>query len=78
MSTGRNWRFRLGFYPREGLVLHSVTYQDHGRRRPIVYRASVSEVFVTYTRPAADWLFRAAFDEGEFDLGRRPITSCDR
>src|SRR5262245_30739919 len=66
----QNWRFRLGFHPREGLVLHSVTYQDHRRPRPILYRASVSEVFVTYTRPAPDWVLRDAFDEGEFDLGR--------
>ena len=66
----QNWRFRLGFHPREGLVLHSVTYQDRGRPRPVLYRASVSEVFVTYTRPAADWVFRDAFDEGEYDLGR--------
>src|SRR5262245_12297384 len=66
----QNWQFRLAFHPREGLVLHSVTYLAHGRARPVLYRASVSEVFVTYTHPAADWVFRDAFDEGEFDLGR--------
>src|SRR5262245_35293807 len=66
----QNWQFRMAFHPREGLVLHSVTYQDHGRARPLLYRASVSEVFVTYAHRATDWVFRDAFDEGEFDLGR--------
>ena len=38
-STGhelrwQKWRLRIGFTPREGLVLHTVTYEDQGRERP--------------------------------------------
>ena len=37
----QKWRFRIGFTSREGLVLHTVSYEDQGRERPILYRASV-------------------------------------
>jgi len=66
----QNWDFRFGLHPREGLVLHTVGYEDRGRRRPILYRASVSEVLVTYPDIEAAWVARNAFDEGEYDLGR--------
>src|SRR5262245_30017888 len=42
--TWQRWRMRLGFTPREGLVLHTVTYADQGRDRPILYR-----------RPSSTW-----------------------
>src|SRR5438132_4637749 len=38
----QKWRFRVGFTPREGLVLHTVSYQDGERLRPILFRASLS------------------------------------
>ena len=40
----QNWRFRFSFNLREGLVLHQVGFNDSGRTRPILHRASVSEV----------------------------------
>ena len=40
----RNWRLRFGFNLREGLVLYQTSFDDAGRTRPILYRASVSEV----------------------------------
>ncbi|MEC5200786.1 Cu2+-containing amine oxidase, partial [Arthrobacter sp. PL16] len=38
-----NWTFRVGFTPREGLVLHQLRYQDKGVERPVLNRASLSE-----------------------------------
>ena len=35
----QKWRFRYAMHPREGLVLHTVGYEDEGRLRPILYRA---------------------------------------
>jgi primary-amine oxidase len=29
----QKWHLRIGFTPREGLVLHDVSYDDHGTRR---------------------------------------------
>jgi primary-amine oxidase len=66
----QKWRFRFSIEPREGLVLHTVGYEDQGRVRPILYRASLSEMLVPYADPASNWSFRNAFDEGEYGLGR--------
>ncbi len=65
-----NWSFRWALHPREGLVLYTVGYEDGGRVRPILYRASISEMVVPYGDPDVNWVFRNAFDEGEYGLGR--------
>jgi len=63
------WRLRYSMHPREGLVLHTVGYEDGGRVRPILHRASISEMWVPYGDPEDLWAWRAAFDEGEYGLG---------
>lgn len=40
----QNWRFRLGFNPREGATLHDVRYNG----RSVLYRLSLSEMTVPY------------------------------
>src|SRR5205807_245084 len=54
----------------EGLVLHTVGYEDRSRLRSVIYRASVSEMAVPYGDPNAAWRWRSAFDVGEYGLGR--------
>jgi primary-amine oxidase len=66
----QNWSFRIGFTAREGLVLHQVGYRDGGRERPIVYRASVTEMVVPYSDPTANHYWKSAFDAGEYGLGK--------
>lgn len=66
----QKWRFRYTMHPREGLVLHLVNYDDDGRDRPILYRASLSEMVVPYGDPDPNWRWRAAFDVGEYSVGR--------
>ncbi len=66
----QKWRFRYTMHPREGLVLHTVGYEDEGRVRPILYRGSLSEMVVPYGDPAAGWRWRSAFDVGEYSVGR--------
>jgi primary-amine oxidase len=66
----QKWRFRLSVHPREGLVIHTVGYEDGNRVRPVLYRASLSEMLVPYADPSAAWSFRNAFDEGEYGIGR--------
>lgn len=66
----QNWRFRYTMHPREGLVLHTVGYEDGGKVRPILYRASLSEMVVPYGDPDENWRWRAAFDVGEYSVGR--------
>lgn len=44
----QKWHIRVGFNAREGLVLHQVGWQDGGRLRPVLHRASLSEMTVPY------------------------------
>lgn len=66
----QNWEFRVGFTPREGLVLHQLGYQDGGKLRPIVYRASVTDMGVPYSSNELNHYWKCAFDGGEYGLGR--------
>jgi primary-amine oxidase len=65
----QNWRFRIGFTPREGLVLHTVSFNDQGKDRPILYRASVTEMVVPYGDPGEQYYRKNAFDIGEYGIG---------
>ncbi len=44
----QNWHIRIGFTWREGLVIYNVNYEDEGRLRPILFRASIAEMAVPY------------------------------
>ncbi len=66
----QKWRFRVGFTSREGLVLHQLAYEDQGRVRPILYRASLSEMQVPYGDPTRTHSKKNAFDVGEYGIGR--------
>jgi primary-amine oxidase len=65
----QKWRLRLGFTPREGLVLYTVGYEDQGRVRPILYRASLAEMVVPYGDPSPNQCRKNAFDVGEYGVG---------
>jgi primary-amine oxidase len=65
----QKWRFRVGFTPREGLVLHLVEYFDQGRWRPILYRAALSEMYVPYGDASPTHNFKNVFDAGEVGIG---------
>jgi primary-amine oxidase len=75
------WRFRYSLHPREGLVLHTVGYDDGGRTRQVMYRGSLSEMAVPYGDASPAWFFRNTFDAGELGLGilaspLRPGVDC--
>ena len=65
----QKWDMRLGFTPREGLVLYDIAYTDQGRRRPIIYRACLSEMVVPYGEPNPPHFRKNAFDAGEYGIG---------
>ncbi|GAA2003821.1 primary-amine oxidase [Nakamurella flavida] len=65
----QNWRVRIGFTPREGLVLHQLRYDDHGTERQIAHRISFSEMVVPYRDSSFDHYRRTAYDIGEWGLG---------
>ncbi|MGL4813205.1 MAG: primary-amine oxidase [Beijerinckiaceae bacterium] len=66
----QKWAFRVGFTPREGLVLHYLRYDDKGRERPVIWRASITEMVVPYADPTANNFWKSAFDAGEYGLGK--------
>ena len=65
----QKWQFRIGFTPREGLILYTVGYEDGGRVRPIIYRASLSDMVVPYGDPRPHHYRKNAFDVGEYGVG---------
>jgi primary-amine oxidase len=69
LLSWQNWRLRLGFNHREGLVLHQVGFVDGGRLRPVAHRLSFAEMFVPYRDASPDHYRRTAFDIGEWGLG---------
>ena len=76
----QRWRLRVGFTPREGLVLHDIGYEDQGRIRPILYRAALSDMVVPYGDPGTDHYRKNAFDAGEYGIGSLTNTltlGCD-
>jgi primary-amine oxidase len=61
----QKWDLRIGFTPREGLVLHQVKYAG----RSIIHRASLSEMFVPYGDPGLTHYRKLVLDEGEYGIG---------
>ena len=63
------WSFRVGFTPREGLVLHDVKLRDGATVRSILKRASLAEMVVPYAHPTDVHPRKNAFDCGEYGIG---------
>lgn len=72
----QKWQFRVGFNPREGMVLHDLTYDG----RSTFFRLSVSEMAVPYADPRPPLTHKMAFDFGDAGGGRTANTltlGCD-
>jgi len=66
----QRWSMRVSIDPLEGLVFHTIGYDDGGGIRPVVYRASICEMVVPYGDPGPLHGWKNAFDVGEWGLGR--------
>ena len=64
-----NWRFRLGFTAREGVVLYDLEAKDGGSWRSVIRRAAVAEMIVPYGSPYGLHARKNAFDCGEYGIG---------
>ena len=69
LVTWQKWRLRVGFTPREGLVLRTVGWDDGEQVRSIMYRGAVSEMIVPYGDPALIHARKNVFDIGELNFG---------
>ena len=65
----QKWSLRVGFTAREGLVLHRVGYDDDGRTRSVLARASFCEMAVPYGDPTMGRHIHSPFDIGENLVG---------
>ena len=61
----QGWSFRVGFTPREGMVLHGVSIDG----RPVLARASLVDMVVPYGDPHPNHARKNAFDCGEYGIG---------
>jgi primary-amine oxidase len=66
----QKWSFRVGFTSREGLVLQQLGFDEGAGVRPLVYRASITEMVVPYGDPTTSHFWKNAFDCGEYGLGK--------
>ncbi|MBP2215644.1 primary-amine oxidase [Arthrobacter sp. CAN_C5] len=65
-----NWSVDVGFDVREGVVLHNLSFNDKGRVRPIIKRASIAEMVVPYGDPSPVRSWQNYFDTGEYLVGQ--------
>jgi primary-amine oxidase len=63
------WRFHVRPDQRVGPVVSLVRWVDDGRERKILYEGSLSEIFVPYMDPSANWYPRNFLDSGEYTAG---------
>src|SRR3712207_353390 len=66
LLTWEGWQLRVGFDAREGLTLHEIGFQDGGRLRPVIHRASIAEMVVPYADPSPVRSWQNYFDTGEY------------
>jgi primary-amine oxidase len=76
--TWENWRFAVSMHPLDALVLHQVGWEDAGRHRSILRRASLAEMVVPYGDPGVGHRWKNAFDSGEIGMGRFPFVNSLR
>ncbi|KAK0466066.1 copper amine oxidase [Desarmillaria tabescens] len=65
----QNWKMHISFTHREGIALSTITYNDNGEIRPIIYRLSLAEMVVPYGAPEYPHPRKFAFDSGEYGMG---------
>lgn len=65
----QNWEFHLRLDSRVGPIFSTVTYNDRGTKRKIMYEGSLGGMVVPYGDPDVGWYFKAYLDAGEYGMG---------
>ncbi len=63
------WNFRWRLDRRVGMILNDVSLDVGTGRVPVLYEASMSDLYVPYQHPDPAWSWRTFLDAGEFGLG---------
>ncbi len=67
---GKRWTFRVGIDNREGLVIHNAQFNDNGIMRPVLYRASIAEMYVPYGSTDLTHAAWNYYDVGAYRMGQ--------
>lgn len=70
----QGWQFHFRVDPRLGLIVSTVTYNDRGKRRSILYQGHLSELVVPYMDPDVGWYFKTFIDAGEYGIGKLAVA----
>jgi primary-amine oxidase len=65
----QNWDLHLHLDSRVGPVISTVTYNDQGRKRKIMYEGNLGGMIVPYGDPDVGWYFKAYLDSGDYGMG---------
>ncbi|MHC8318596.1 primary-amine oxidase [Pseudomonas sp. LB3P31] len=65
----QNWDFHVRLDSRVGPILSTVTYDDKGKKRKILYEGSLGGMIVPYGDPDGGWYFKAYLDSGDYGMG---------
>lgn len=65
----QNWDFHVRLDSRVGPILSTVTYDDKGKKRKIMYEGSLGGMIVPYGDPDIGWYFKAYLDSGDYGMG---------
>ncbi len=71
----QHFSFHFRIDPRVGPIISTVTYNDHGHKRKIMYQGNLGGMMVPYGDPSVGWYFKTYMDAGEYGLGNlgRPL-----
>ncbi|KRE39723.1 copper amine oxidase [Paenibacillus sp. Soil522] len=69
MISWGNWDFHLRLDSRVGPILSTMTYNDQGEKRKVMYEGSLGGMVVPYGDPDIGWYFKTYFDSGEYGMG---------
>ncbi|WP_040260890.1 primary-amine oxidase [Pseudomonas massiliensis] len=65
----RNWDMHLRLDSRVGPMISTVTYNDLGKKRKIMYEGNLGGMIVPYGDPDVGWYFKAYLDSGDYGMG---------
>lgn len=69
MIHWQNWDFHLSLDSRVGPIVSTVTFNDNGKKRQVMYEGSLGGMIVPYGDPDVGWYFKAYLDSGDYGMG---------
>ncbi|MBB3114352.1 primary-amine oxidase [Paenibacillus phyllosphaerae] len=65
----QNWKFQFRLDPRVGPIISTVSYNDNGTKRKVMYEGYMGGMMVPYGDPDPAWLYKIFMDAGEYGVG---------